>query len=156
MWLIIGYGNVLRSDDGFGLRVACDLKARNISHLSNIIATPQLLPELAEPVSRADGVIFVDASAQLAPGELECTALAEQSHCPEGQASSFSHHLTPLDLLRSAQALYGRAPQGWLYTVGGGTFDLADDLSPQAKARIPEVVRLITEKIETAGAQPFN
>jgi|SRR6516162_2519561 hydrogenase maturation protease len=149
MWLVIGYGNSLRSDDRFGLEVIEQLKSTRIRHLSEIMAVPQLMPELAEPVSRAEGVIFVDASTCLSPGELRCIPL-NQEYMEQAEVFSSSHHYVAEQLLRDAQVLYGHAPRGWLYTVGGSTFDLGEQLSPQTKASIPTVVKLILEKLQNS------
>lgn len=64
--LIIGYGNPLRGDDGLGWHVAQRLAAVLPQHRARIEVCHQLTPELAEPISRADLVIFIDAE-DLAP-----------------------------------------------------------------------------------------
>lgn len=147
MWLVIGYGNDMRSDDGFGIKVAEELQARNISHVSKIISTRQLLPELAEAISDADGVIFVDANSGLAAGRVQCITLASEPASQEAALSTFSHQLTPQELLEGARTLYGRAPKGWLYSAGCKTFELGEQLSPRLKALVPAVASLIMEKI---------
>ncbi|MGB8912139.1 MAG: hydrogenase maturation protease, partial [Candidatus Sulfotelmatobacter sp.] len=70
--LIVAYGNPLRSDDGVGWIVADDLRQRLASSNVEVLQLTQLLPEVAESISRADTVIFVDASCEGEPGELRC------------------------------------------------------------------------------------
>ena len=60
--LIVAYGNPLRSDDGVGWVVAEELRRRLASPEVEVLRLQQLLPEVAESLSRADAVIFVDAS----------------------------------------------------------------------------------------------
>jgi hydrogenase maturation protease len=60
--LIIGYGNPLRGDDDVGWEAASRLAAALPSEAVHILAVHQLTPELAEAVSEADLLIFVDAS----------------------------------------------------------------------------------------------
>jgi len=68
--LIIGYGNTLRGDDQVGvllaetLEQALQARFEIISEGVNpvqVVATPQLLPELAAPIATVDWVIFLDA-----------------------------------------------------------------------------------------------
>jgi hydrogenase maturation protease len=149
-WLVIGYGNALRGDDSFGLEVLRLLATSNVSHLVETIGAHQLVPELAEPISRADYVIFVDASVDLSPGKLQVSVLQDPNDGRLEDFSSLSHSCVPQSLLADAKALYGHAPNAWLYAVGGGTFDLGEDLSPILEAMVPKVVRLIAEHIESS------
>ena len=71
--LIIGYGNPLRGDDGLGWQVASEL-AKCVDALISVVAVHQLTPELAEPVSDADLVIFVDSSCDGEPGSWRVAA----------------------------------------------------------------------------------
>src|SRR5262245_46508216 len=59
--LVIGYGNVLRSDDGVGPKVAEAIGAMALPQVE-ILTCDLLTPELAEPISRAVKVVFVDAA----------------------------------------------------------------------------------------------
>src|SRR5215472_4005839 len=73
--LIIGYGNPLRADDGVGWRMACRLGELVRDEPFEVLAVHQLTPELAEPISRAELVIFVDASHNGLPGSWKCERL---------------------------------------------------------------------------------
>lgn len=134
--LIIGYGNPLRGDDGLGPRAA-DLLGGMVLH--------QLNPELAEPISRAGLVIFIDAAETGRPGEWTCV---EVRPAPSAERL-FTHHLDPGALLAAARALYGRAPRALLFTMAGESFDLGEELSPAVAAALPELVKAI--KAATAG-----
>src|SRR5579863_2441204 len=59
--LIIGIGNPLRGDDGLGWRAVESL--RQIASLQEVetVTCHQLTPEMAESVSRAERVVFIDA-----------------------------------------------------------------------------------------------
>ena len=64
-----------------------------------ILALHQLSPELMEDVSRAARVVFIDASAETAPGELRCASVVPaETASPE----AFTHHLTPQALMAAA------------------------------------------------------
>src|SRR5262245_29107852 len=73
--LIIGYGNPLRADDGVGWQAARHLAELLRDEPIEILALHQLTPELAEPISRADLIIFIDASNEGQPGSWKCERL---------------------------------------------------------------------------------
>jgi hydrogenase maturation protease len=149
MWLVIGYGSTLHADDGFGPAVVEGVRARLPCGVPlEVIAGIQPVPEWAEPISRASGVIFVDASADLPPGQLQCVALTDEAP----RASTFTHHCTPQALLESAGLLYGHRPPGWLYAAGGANFTLGEALSAPVAAAVPRAVAAIL-KIVTEDAQ---
>jgi hydrogenase maturation protease len=111
--LYIGYGNSLRGDDGVGLFVAQRLQG---------LAVHQLTPDLAEPISQAAKVVFIDADVTLPAGEIRRAPVAETQ-------SSIGHHCTPGELLVIARALYGRAPEAELISIGIESTDLAETFS---------------------------
>jgi hydrogenase maturation protease len=126
MTLLIGYGNPLRGDDALGWLVAQHLLASGPPPHLDVIAAHELTPELAEPISQATRVLFVDARADSQPGLLTWRIVL-----PAAQASpALTHQLGPGALLALARLLYGRCPQAWLYTVGGASFEYGEQLSP--------------------------
>ena len=74
--LIIGYGNVLRSDDGIGWHVAEHLAADARFDGVTVLQRHQLTPELALDVSRADLVALVDATQDRPAGTFAIERLA--------------------------------------------------------------------------------
>jgi hydrogenase maturation protease len=125
--LVIGYGNPLRGDDGFGLRAA--------ERIPGAMAVHQLTPELMEPIARAGHVIFIDASSEGAPGEVRRRPVEAQL-----ARRAFTHHLTPESLLAGAITLYGRAPSAEIITVGGADFSISEELSAEVSAALEKVV----------------
>src|SRR5208283_4534442 len=103
--LIIGYGNPLRGDDGFGWRAATRLLGLVADPEVEVMAVQQLTPELMEPISRAGRVVFIDAAAGGEPG-----VLREREVAADPETQRFTHHSTPGGLLAGAAALFGRAP----------------------------------------------
>ena len=136
--LVLGYGNTLRSDDGFGWRVAAEFSRMVPGADSRAIR--QLTPELAEAVSRADLVLFVDAAANGEPGQLCCREVLA------GEAvSALSHQMTPARLLWLARSLYGGAARGIEVSVCGESFALGEGLSPAVEARLAEALRVVSQ-----------
>jgi hydrogenase maturation protease len=137
--LILGYGNPLRGDDGVGWHAAEQLLERSVELHAKVTRCQQLMPELAEPVSRAERVIFIDARVGPTPGTVEvCEVAAGTSEYP-----TFSHCLDPATLAALAQELYGRAPEAWILTVTGESFGHTDRLSASVQSSLPELIRQV-------------
>lgn len=135
--LIIGYGNTLRRDDGVGVSVAERLATQPRSGVQ-IIACHQLTPELAEPISRAAAVVFVDAVAD-GPRHVRMRRIRARAVVP-----SLAHASSPALLLGLARAVFGRQPPAWLLTIPGEDFGLGEGFSTLAQAG----VRTALERIE--------
>jgi hydrogenase maturation protease len=141
--LILGCGNPLRGDDAVAWRAA-ELLADSLRDTDALVRTShQLTPELAEAISQARQVIFLDADCGRRPGEVALRALKPASSLSE----LFTHQLTPERLLALAKRLYGRCPEAVLISVGAGSFDFGAALSPQVEAALPALL----EKLHTTG-----
>jgi hydrogenase maturation protease len=155
--LVIGYGNPLRADDGLGWVVAQRLK-RDLdddAQLGDVVVLVehQLTPELAEPISRARLVIFVDARAGDQPGRVERQVVAPTGAAPSGEESlAFSHDVDPPSLVRMARLLYGHCPTAVVISVDGADFGYGISLSPVVRAAVPEVVRSIRDVLAHGAA----
>src|SRR6266481_2633708 len=57
MLLVLGYGNTLRSDDGVGPKVVEAIAALKLPGVL-ILSCDLLTPEMADPISCADSVVF--------------------------------------------------------------------------------------------------
>jgi hydrogenase maturation protease len=138
--LIIGYGNPLRSDDGLGWMIAKEL-AKRIGESATVLTVHQLTPELAEAISEADLVIFIDACYEGAPGSWQCETI--QGALAPSQI--FAHHLTPATLLIYARAVLNAEPAALLVSVAGGSFEYGQHLSPNVAEIVPEIVSTVYE-----------
>jgi hydrogenase maturation protease len=138
--LVLACGNDLRGDDGAALQIAKCLRNGLCEPETCFCAEHQWTPELAEPISKAELVIFLDASASLSPGEIACRQLQPASGAP----SSFTHETSPEALLSLADALYGIRPaRAFLVTVGGASFDLGQGLSQPVRQAIPQAIEQV-------------
>lgn len=146
--LVIGYGNVLRGDDGVGWQAAQLLAADERMVGAIVMARHQLLPELALDVGAAAVVVFVDASVLLPAGTV---ASAELGAGGIGEVGS--HHLTPATLLALARELGGAAPQAFVVSVGVQSLEVGDRLSAAVVAALPQVVDVVVGLVSPmAGA----
>jgi hydrogenase maturation protease len=117
-----------------------------------VLAEHQLTPELAQPISRAQLLIFVDAREGERPGRITCQIVA-----PDSDGSlAFSHDVDPSSLTQMARLLYGACPTAIVVSVDGDDFSYGTDLSPGVRAAIPEVVRRIRSMLASGGCRALS
>ncbi|HOK44744.1 MAG TPA: hydrogenase maturation protease [Bryobacteraceae bacterium] len=138
--LIIGYGNPLRGDDGAGWQAAEMLKDRIRDERVEIVRSHQLTPEMAEAISRARKVIFIDADCDNREGQI-----AIRNVVPEHGSEVCTHQLTPGVLLGAARKLYGGSAEGMLVTMGAGSFEYGSELSEAVRTALPLLVERVRE-----------
>src|SRR5579859_189352 len=142
--LIVAYGNPLRSDDGVAWRAADALEAHLPESAVEIVRVHQLVPELAEAVSRSAAVIFVDAAQSLGnPGEVRCEELV-----PTAGDASFSHQMSPAGVVALAKQLYDASPRAFSATLTGECFDHGEALSSVAASALPALVARIEKLVQ--------
>jgi hydrogenase maturation protease len=140
--LVMGYGNVLRGDDGAGIRIAETVAAWGSPGVE-VYAVHQLTPELAEPVAAARVVVFVDARLTADGADVRV-----QSLTPATGSAGLGHTSDPRFLLGLAQALYGRCPPAWLVTVPGTDFEAGRQLSPTAASALQDALGEMAQLLE--------
>ena len=150
--LVIGFGNPLRGDDGVGFAAAGLLAGllRTDPHDGppvEALACQQLTFDLAEAISRADLVVFIDADRSVPAGEFSEHEAGEDPAPPP-----VSHHLTPPALMAVTRAVYGSAPRGIVLSVGAVAFD-SPRLSPAVGAVLPRVVEVARAIAEARGTR---
>jgi hydrogenase maturation protease len=139
--LVIGYGNVLRGDDGVGPQAARAV-ARWALPAVRVLELQQLAPELAEALAAARLTVFVDAGfAPLGQG-VQVRRLE-----PAAGTLTLAHTSDPGGLLALTQSVYGRHPAAWAITVPAVHLELGEGLSPVAErgllAALRHVARLL-------------
>lgn len=153
--LVAGMGNVLRGDDGFGIRVVERLMAVNLPAGVEIYEAGGAGIALAQKLLDGfDACIIVDAAMRgLAPGTLSCI---EPEICAQALTIGL-HEQDPAKVLALAAAL-GALPAQVLL-VGCEPFEVDDllaELSPPVAAAVePAVHRILLElKQLTSGVPP--
>ncbi len=140
MILTLALGNALRGDDAAGAAVARGLE--EFLPGLEVIETIELVPEHAEAVARAEGVLFLDASVGSPPGEVRCGPI----FAGPGRAALL-HALLPEEILGLSRTLYGRAPPAALVTVAGKDFGVGRGLSPEVEAALPAARRAAADAV---------
>ena len=134
--LVIGYGNTLRGDDGVGPRVAEAVGRLRLPGVRTLIC-PLLTPELTEPISRAQKVVFVDAAMD-SPKEIQWRKLE-----PNGSPQLMAHAADPRTALAIARDVFGRVPEAWWLTIPAVDLGFSETFSLAAQQNF----ELAVEKI---------
>lgn len=146
-YLLIGYGNTLRSDDGVGPAVAEQFRAEADTLMGGdaddlrVVAVPQLVPELAEVMAAAERVVLVDASRGLDPGAVEVRRVEPSPEAVETRI----HAYDPATLAAWARGVYGNAPEIHVVAVGTQDFSFGHGLTPEVAEAVPDVVRTVAD-----------
>ncbi len=125
--LVIGYGNELRRDDGLGPKTASAIEAMKLPSV-RVLCVHQLTPELAEPISQATTVVFVDAALQ--------TELKVQRLSPAEHHQLRAHRSDPAGLLTLARDLYNKSPRAWWITAPAYDLNFGEGLSSGGEASL--------------------
>ena len=95
---------------------------------------------MAEEVAASETVVFVDASLEQTPGQIMLRELSPASLRP----GLVTHHLGAAELLSVAKDLYGMQPhRACLMTIGAGSIELGEGLSPAVRDALPEAKDLL-------------
>jgi len=139
--LVLACGNPQRGDDGVALHIAKFLENSSGVPEMAIRFQQQWTPELAEPISESEIVVFVDSSGDAVPGTIAYRQIQPSPRLSPG----LSHHCSPESLLALAKELYGKQPaRAYLVTVCGVSFALSEVLSEPVRQAIPRAVEIVT------------
>lgn len=146
--LVIGYGSTLRSDDGVGPAAAALIEARHLDGVQ-VIVCHQLTPELADPISKAGTVIFLDASLDLPEMSARVRPLE-----PDTSRQVMAHTASPGGLLCLSQSVYKTSPTAWLVEIPTVDMGIGEHLSPVAERGVHQAVTLTLELIARSQKAP--
>ena len=158
--LVIGYGNPDRQDDGVAWHILCAL-AREKGYPSPFTYEDefpandgldfafflQLTPEMAERISQARTVFFIDASVE-APKEVQVRKLEPNPTC-----QVMAHAADPRTMLALARDVYGHCPEGWWVTIPARRMGIGDDLSTVATRGMSAAIQTVRRRCSRLGAR---
>jgi len=120
--LLIGYGNCLREDDAVGWHAV-----ERINTDADIVQCRQLTPELAPKIAQASIVVFFDAAIDQEPGSIHEARVSPDAF------ESWTHHVSPGQLLAMAKQLTGCMPAAFLITGGVRRIGWSECLSSEGE-----------------------
>ena len=151
--LILGVGNLLLTDDGFGVHVINELRniplPPNVALIEAGIVSHQLIPEL----HGADLLIFVDAvEAGDTPGSIFRFRPEDMRFM--SQLKTSLHEMSLMDVLLMTE-LTGKRPETVIIAVQPRDVrSCSMELNDEIKAAIPKVIDLILEELRNRGLAP--
>ncbi|MGJ3249237.1 MAG: hydrogenase maturation protease [Elainellaceae cyanobacterium] len=152
-YLMIGYGNTLRCDDGVGYRVAEIVAGWNLAGVRSL-SVHQLTPDLADDIAKAEVVLFVDAgtSSELAVESITPT-FTERFGSPTGSptgnfAEGFSgHYAEPRSLLCVTHLLYDTIPTAYRVLIPAVDFSFGETFSSVTQSNMSLALAKIKDLI---------
>jgi hydrogenase maturation protease len=143
--LILACGNTLRGDDGVGPLLAAWAEERFRAEASvRVLSRQQWTPDLAADIAQAESILFLDCSAESAPGLVRVDSVQPSA----GNPGLATHHLGAAELLGLARVLFDSLPrEALLLTVGAGSTELSERFSEPVQAALPEARRLLEETV---------
>jgi len=151
---VLGVGNILLTDEGIGVRVVEELQRRY--HLPDHV---QVLDggtagmELLEPLEGLGKLIIADAvRVGQPPGSV---VLLQGEEVPKFFRTKISPHQIGLSDLLAALELTEKAP-GEVALIGlqPVSLDTGMELTPEAQAKVPEMLALVLDELAKAGVVP--
>ncbi len=139
-FLVLGYGNPGRQDDGLGPAVAAGIDGLgwpNVTAYDNY----QLNIEDALEVAEHDVVWFVDA-ARTGPSPYDVRDLSAAS-----SIGFTSHIVHPEGILAIARQYYGKSPQAFLLAIRGYEFEFVEQLTAGAIDNLRVALSMLTDKL---------
>ena len=115
--VIVGFGNDLRGEDGFGIEVIKQLQKYPLKN-TKLISTFQLTPELALKLQEFDEIIFVDA----AHSDTNHYTLA--CNLEKTNQNTISHHISIEMILSILNSLYDSFPIFQVYSMLTNSYDI--------------------------------
>jgi hydrogenase maturation protease len=113
---IIGYGNTLRGEDGFGVDVIELLQTHSLQN-TKLISAFCLTPELVLELLDADTIIFVDACYDTQNPYVLACSLHQDS-------SKLSHHIVPQMILSLLKEVYKKEPAFEIFSMLTCNFEM--------------------------------
>ena len=142
--LVIGIGNEYRGDDGIGLQIARQIRAKHLHHLTVLESTGDgaALMEAWQGYGR---VILVDAISSGAAAGTIVKIDVQEKNIPAKYVQSSTHAFGVAEAIALARAIQRLPPKLFLYGIVGASFHSGKTLSRV----VQEAARSIVENIIT-------
>ncbi len=145
--LVIGYGNLLRGDDGVGQLIAEAIAQQDHPNI-RCLSVHQLTPELSAEMATVDVVLFVDA---MVPSEPDSTVkileIAGDSQA-DSPSVNLGHYANPRSLLALSETLFDHRPLAYSVLIPAIDFELGETLSPTTQQAMKIALNLIPEFVQ--------
>ncbi len=138
--VVLGWGNVTRSDDALGPLLLERVRRTELQHVT-VVEDFQLQPEHAFDLSGHDLALFVDAGFETP------TPFAFFQIAPRASLAFTSHTMAPEAVLDIHENVLGAAPTAFVLTVAGENFSVGDTLSAAAAQRLELASEFLLQRL---------
>ncbi len=149
--LVLGLGNILMSDDGFGVKAVTALSSRyRFSGEIRLIDGGTLGLDLLPHLEGVNNLLIIDAlEMQASPGEV---FRLEGEEVPRAFASKLSVHQMGIQDLLAVAELQGHLPDTLVvWGVQPQCVEMGLELTPAVVAALPEVVQSVVTELQGWG-----
>jgi hydrogenase maturation protease len=147
--LILGVGNLLLSDEGFGVHVAQEMMKISFPPGVEVLEGGTDGFALMHVLLEAHRLILVDAvKGGGPPGSIYRFDIKDCPPFPDVFKTSV-HQISILEVI-NLSGLIGSTPQTTVIGVEPKSMKMGMELSPEVRAKIPRVIELIEEEVATA------
>lgn len=144
--LVLCVGNVMRSDDGFGLAVCDELRARGIE----VIASGPDISEILDRLQGLDRLVLVDAvDFGGEPGSLIVRSMEELDTM---EIRTSTHSLSPIQFLRLVRELTGYPREVLIVGVQPKKLEIGEGLSEEVRGSLESAVNAVLSALAPEGA----
>lgn len=149
--LILGIGNLVQSDDGFGVHVIRELlkeKGALPENVNLLDGGTSIVDQLGD-ISEAERLICIDvADGGKAPGTIYRFTPEDTNY----KKSKFhhAHKISIFDALEMVMHMKQRVPETTIIAIQPENIEWGTNLSPMLLSKIPVVIKIIREEIAEA------
>ena len=153
--LILGVGNLLLSDEGFGVHVAQRMTEMEFPPQVEVVEGGTDGFGLMSLVLQADRLILIDAvKGGGPPGSVYRFDIEDCPPFPDTFKTSV-HQISILEVI-NLSSLIGSPPRTTVIGVEPKSMEMGMELSPEIKAKIPKVIQLVEEEVAAALRPSLN
>ncbi|NWG02855.1 MAG: HyaD/HybD family hydrogenase maturation endopeptidase [Syntrophaceae bacterium] len=145
--VILGVGNLLLSDEGFGVHVANELMKMSLPSEVSVVEGGTDGFGLLNIIMGASRLIVIDAvKGGATPGSIYRFDISEVRDCPSGFKTSV-HQIGILEVL-DLSGLIGKTPPTTVIGIEPKSLEIGMELSREVKAKIPRIIELILDELK--------
>jgi hydrogenase maturation protease len=153
--LVLGVGNSILKDEGFGIHVVEELQRRRaelkIPETVDIIDGATLGISLLYYIEGRDKIILLDVvNANADPGDI-FRFTSQEIKTKQVTYKVSMHQVTLFDVLTMAELTGRMAPEAVVIAVQPGVIDWGEELTPEVKAAVPKVIDMVLKELETTA-----
>jgi hydrogenase maturation protease len=147
--LVLGVGNLLLSDEGVGVHVAQRMMTMDMPPEVRVVEGGTDGFGLVNVITEADRMILIDAvKGGGQPGSIYRFEIEDCPPYPDIFKTSV-HQISILEVI-NLSSLIGTPPRTTIIGIEPASLEMGMELSPVVAAKVPRVIQMIKEEVETS------